>query len=1069
MRKALLALVILFSAGLGYSQPTFNIVEDTIYQGCDSTISLSLFADSLKSTTYTYDTLPYYFHTAGGTSINMNDDQVQGPFSVGFNVSWFCGNYGQFYICSNGWIGFQATATTFSPQSIPSTAAAVPKNAIMAVWRDWNPAVTGGPYITYQTIGTAPNRKLIVTWSSVPMYSCTSTQGTFQIVVHESSNIIHTNFQNMPTCLTWVNGDGVHGVHNPTGTYGLAVTGRNDTPFTTTYETTRFIPTSPIVWVAANGDTLGIGNEFPASLPESMYVYAYGLTCNNDSVMDSVYIHASCIELLMEGEDLECTGDSSGIVVAIDTSTETAPPYTIYWMDGAGDTIQISNSNDSIDSLINVPAGTYTAFLIDAAGQFATKEYTISEPDTLFNQGVITSSDVLCFGDSTGEVVFTDTNNYSAFSGWSGLFDFYWYDANGDTIDSTIGTTSASNTLSNLPAGQYDVLAKGCFYSVENITVDEPSVLTSSIINATPVSCPAGIVCDASAQAGASGGVQPYFFLWSSGEVTQIANQLCQDSNFVTVTDANGCTSESFVIIAVPDSITTTAYSDTMICITNPASLAAASTGGTPPFSYVWTENSLTGPVVSTSEFHTAFPDTTTQYFVYSIDANGCPGDTSEVLVKVRLPLTSIIDPVDTICPYDTIDITAEAFGGDTNYTYAWSSGTFGSTATVSPDEPMWYYLTVSDFCGTPSYKDSVFVQVGGYSSISSEIRAEDDSICVGENVYLIASGRGGFRGPKEYVFTWSEASMSGNPIQFVRPTSTKEYTVTISDLCLSEPGVAKKTIYVGSPYVPPFVASPSESCVGTDVTLTFGNYMNGYDYAWNFGDGETYPNALTDSVLHRYDAPGCYDVTLSVVSDFGCFATRTEECLIKILESPTANFLHSPENPSTLSPLIKFTDRSKKAKSISWYVNGDSLSLDSVFVHEFVDTGAYTISLIAVSKDGCIDTVQKTLLNRLDQTLYIPGSFTPNGDGLNDEFLVVGEGIGLTYFELKVFDRWGNLMFQSKNPAFGWDGKSSANGELVPSGAYPYTVRYSDKNGEIRKARGQVIISSTGTYRGLR
>ncbi|NQV53792.1 MAG: gliding motility-associated C-terminal domain-containing protein [Flavobacteriales bacterium] len=930
---------------------------------------------------YSVDSIPYNFYTAGGTSVSMSDDQILGPFSLGFSFDYFCNSYTSFYICSNGWVGFSSGQTsTWVVNPVPSTAANRPKNCVMAPWRDWNPAVGSGPYITYQTQGTAPYRRKVITWSSVPMFSCTTTYGTFQVVLYETTNVIDNNLSVVPTCTGWGNGDGVEALHNSNGTDAEIVLSRNDNAFTASTESWRY--SLPLLKWIYDGDTVGEGPSLEISPSngvypdECEYVYAILDSANGNIAIDSILLSPYCKIPIFTVEDVLCHGDTTGNIMVEDTNTSATYPMTFYWKNSAGDTIRSVIKNSQFDTLETVGVGTYFITIVDASG---------------------------------------------------------------------------------------------CYITSGSTTVDEPDLLVTYITNPTPVSCPGGLVCDASAQANVTGGVAGFFFQWSSGETTQIANQLCQDTNTVTVTDANGCLADTFVIIGVPDTIITTAYSDTMICITNPAALAAASIGGTPPFSYVWTENSLTGSVVSTGQFHTAFPDTTTQYFVYSVDANGCPGDTSEVLIKVRPPLTSIIDPVDTICPYDTIDITAEAFGGDSIYTYSWSSGNFGSVTTVSPDEPVWYYLTVSDACGSPSYKDSVFVQVGGYSSISSEIRVEDDSICVGENVYLIASGRGGFRGPAEYVFTWSEASMNGNPIQFVRPTSTKEYFVTISDLCLSEPGIAKKTIYVGEPYAPPFIASPAVSCTETDVTISFGNYMAGYDYSWNFGDGETYPNALTDSVIHRYEVPGCYDVTLSVVSDFGCFATRTEECLVKILESPFANFEHSPENPSSLSPLIKFTDRSKRAQSVAWYLNGDSLSLDSIFMHEFIDTGAYVVSLVAISKDGCIDTLEKTLINRLDQTLYIPGSFTPNGDGLNDVFRIVGEGIGLTYYEFKIFDRWGKEVFFSKNPDFGWDGKSSANGELVPSGAYPFTLRYSDKNGEIRKARGQVIVSSNGSYRGLR
>lgn len=982
MKKALVAL---FMVSVSFSLFGQNLIPANLISTPDTGFcppaTFDIYAAGSGGCEYTVDSIPYNFYTAGGTTVSMWDDQIQGPFNIGFSFDFYCNTYTQFYICSNGWLGFSGGQTaTWVVNTVPSTFANRPKNCVMAPWRDWNPGVGSGPYISYQTQGTAPFRRLVVTWNAVPMFSCTTTYGTFQVVLYETTNLIDNNLSNVPTCLGWGNGDGVQAIHNSNGTDAEIVLNRNDNAFTASNESWRYnLP--QIEWVY-DGDTVGEGPSLEISpsngvYPEECeYVYAILDSANGSIAIDSVLLSPYCKIPLFTVEDVLCHGDTTGNIIVEDTNTSATYPMTFYWMNSAGDTIQTVVKNSQFDTLETVGVGTYFITIVDASG---------------------------------------------------------------------------------------------CYITSGSTEVNEPDLLNTFIVNETPVSCPGGAVCDASAQANVTGGVAPYFFFWSSGETTQIATQLCQDTNTVTVTDFNGCTADTFVIIGVPDTIATTAYSDTMICITNPASLAAASTGGTPPFSYVWTEGALNGPVVGTNEFFTAYPDITTQYFVASLDANGCPGDTSEVLVKVRPPLISIIEPVDTICPYDTIDITVEAFGGDSIYTYSWSSGNFGATTTVSPDEPIWYYVTVSDACGTPSYKDSVFVQVGGYSAIDAEIRDEDDSICVGENVYLIASGRGGFKGPEEYVFNWSEANMNGNPIQFVRPTSTKEYTVTISDLCLSEPGIAKRTVYVGEPYAPPFVAAPTESCSGTDVIISIGNLKEGFNYTWNFGDGETYPNAQTDSVYHRYDDPGCYDVTLSTLSDFDCYATRTEQCLIKILDAPVASFINTPESPSTLSPFVKFEDKSLGAHTILWNMNGDTLSQESLFIHEFVDTGAYVVSLIAISKDGCPDTISKTILHRLDQTLYIPTSFTPNGDGLNDEFRIVGEGIGLEYYELRIFDRWGTQVFYSKNPEFGWNGKSSATGELVPSGAYPYSLRYSDKSGEIRTARGQIIVSSNGVYRGLR
>lgn len=1062
MKKFVLFVFTCLLGVAGLAQPTFNIPFDTLIQLCPPDSNLFyLFADSGNSTSYTYDTIPYHTESVGGTSINMSDDQVQGPFNIGFTFSFYCGQYTQFYICSNGWIGFSNGQTaTWVVQSIPSTANNTPKNCIMGPWRDWNPASGNGPYVTYQTVGTAPLRKLIVTWSAVPMYSCTSTFGTFQIVLHEASNIIHNNLTNVPVCFQWGGGDGTEGTHNAAGNAATAVNGRNDSQFTVTNQSIRFIPSSPITWTTFNGNTINIGNGIGASFNSSQWVYASGYTCNSTPTIDSVYVAVSCIQLKMDSVDVACTYDSTGTAVAVDTSAVTGGPYTFYWTDVNGDTVAIHNSPDSIDTLENVPAGYYTAFAFGSNGEFAVGTVTVNEPPVV--PGFTTQIPVLCNGDSTGKAIASDTNTYST-QNWNGTFDFWWSNTSGDTISSTLSSISNTDTVNGVSAGTYYVTIDGCLVQVDTVEVTEPPVLTASISNSTTISCPGVASCDGAAQSAGAGGVSPYSFLWTSNEMTQAASGLCAGMNIVTVTDFNQCTAMDTVIIGIPDSIVTQAFGDTLMCITNFAAINATSIGGTAPYSYVWTPFSLNDTAVSLNASDAVSPDTTTLYFVSSTDANGCSGDTASIIVKVRPPLGLELPHVDTICPYDTIPLTVSGLGGDSLYTFAWGTGSFGPTAFVSPNEPRWITVTVSDLCGTPTYTDSIFVQVGGYSPIEASVRVEDDSLCVGENVYLIASGRGGFRGPEEYRFEWSVGSWDGNPIQFATPLKTTDYLITITDLCLSEPGYDTLTVHVGSPSTPKVHALPTVACAFADVTLSIDSAHENYTYDWMLGDGDAAFNLQTNEIEHAYSEPGCYDVSLAVTTNFGCYSEQTFECLIQILEAATSSFTHDPLKATTLEPFIEFVDKSDNAETIQWLLNGDDFGDDSLFKHEFIDTGRYQIDLIAVSPDGCADTTTKWIENSVVTTIYIPGSFSPNGDGLNDEFKVVGEGIDLSDYEMEVFDRWGNTVFYSKNPDHGWDGKMIANGEYAPMGSYAYIVRYIDRYGEQKKLTGHVLISKSG------
>lgn len=241
-----------------------------------------------QTTDYLVTNIPYVAQTNNGTQIFMTDDSQQGPFSIGFNFCFYGQTYTQFYIGSNGWISFSTPqSTAFTSNSIPSTATAVPRNCIMGPWQDWHPGLGG--QIKYQTTGVAPCRKLTVSWSNMPMFSCTGNQGSFHIVIYESTNIIENYIQDKPACLTWQNGTAVQGIHNSVGTLAVTVPGRNSTQWIANNDAHRYTPNGPIVnpvltWYRiGNPNPIGTGttiNVTPSATGSSYTCRFVYPTCN---------------------------------------------------------------------------------------------------------------------------------------------------------------------------------------------------------------------------------------------------------------------------------------------------------------------------------------------------------------------------------------------------------------------------------------------------------------------------------------------------------------------------------------------------------------------------------------------------------------------------------------------------------------------------------------------------------------------------------------------------------------------------------------------------------------------
>lgn len=160
------------------------------------------------------------YNFTGGASLTGCDDCVQGPYNIGFSFNYFGNNYTQFYVSSNGWIGFSAGQTNgYTAQFLPNGGA--PKNAILADWEDLLPN-TGN--MNYYTTGAAPNRALVFNFNNVPHYGCRSNLHTFQIVLFETTNVIDVNFQSKPQC----GGNGATlGLTNSDGTKVVPVGGKN--------------------------------------------------------------------------------------------------------------------------------------------------------------------------------------------------------------------------------------------------------------------------------------------------------------------------------------------------------------------------------------------------------------------------------------------------------------------------------------------------------------------------------------------------------------------------------------------------------------------------------------------------------------------------------------------------------------------------------------------------------------------------------------------------------------------------------------------------------------------------
>lgn len=216
---------------------------------------------------YSVNSIPYSAEPDTGSSLLVNiDDSWSGVIPIGFNFCFFGTNYSQCLVGSNEVISFNiANANAFNTWAItaalPSAGTADMLNTIMAPWQDVDPSLTGT--IKCYNAGTAPYRRFVVTFSSIPMFQCNTSISTSQVVLYETSNAIEIQLLDKPLCATWNGGYAIEGIQDPAGTSAFVVSGRNyPTQWTATSDGYKFVPTCPPCGVATSmDDASGWANE----------------------------------------------------------------------------------------------------------------------------------------------------------------------------------------------------------------------------------------------------------------------------------------------------------------------------------------------------------------------------------------------------------------------------------------------------------------------------------------------------------------------------------------------------------------------------------------------------------------------------------------------------------------------------------------------------------------------------------------------------------------------------------------------------------------------------------------
>ncbi|MEQ1734337.1 MAG: gliding motility-associated C-terminal domain-containing protein, partial [Bacteroidia bacterium] len=234
--------------------------------------------------------------------------------------------------------------------------------------------------------------------------------------------------------------------------------------------------------------------------------------------------------------------------------------------------------------------------------------------------------------------------------------------------------------------------------------------------------------------------------------------------------------------------------------------------------------------------------------------------------------------------------------------------------------------------------------------------------------------------------------------------------------------------------------------------------------YTWYFGNGDSsivkdpfylYPSS-TDNLSK------IYTLQLKATSNFGCVTTETKTNYVEVYPQPIAGFLVTPITSMYSTHLIELFDKSSYSTNTTWtygvdYIaNNTSAPLYQTITYN--DSGTYIISQYITNSFGCKDTAKEVITIKKDYNIYIPNAFTPNDDGINDDF--VPKHFGITQYELTLFNRWGDQIAKvtevNKN---GWDGLDTRTSEKCKTDMYLWKLHYTTLTGSTGESNGKVTL----------
>jgi gliding motility-associated-like protein len=755
-------------------------------------------------------------------------------------------------------------------------------------------------------------------------------------------------------------------------------------------------------WTTANG-TIGSGQGSSSISGLTAGTYTLTVTTTNTAcpaAANTIITQPNGPTASSTATDVSCFGLKDGSATAIGSGG--SAPMSYSWSP--------VNSNSATAS--GLGTGTYTCTISDSKGCAVRVIDTVKQPPLLSVKAVGTNP--TCHNVCNGGLISVPTGGTSAYTySWS--------------------SNCMQASCANVCPGKYTITltdAHHC-HATDTITITQPPGMVMTF-GFKPTHCGKA---DGSDTVHVSGGTPGYTYTWIPlGGTANVATGIPAGTYTVIVKDSHGCLDTSSNTVTNLPGITIKIDSTRNVtCFGGSDGMAAATaSGGFPAYTYSW-NNGQTAPKATGLSAGA--------YTCTVVDSAGCRNN---VITSIFQPPLLVLTPKpSTICIGNCTDLVSQAVGGTPVYTYSWTLNGSPTPTHVCPAVSTAYVGIVTDAHGCLATAP-VIITVNPPLEVTA---SGGKPICPGGSAQLNADGHGGNNGP--YTYTWippSGLSSSTIPNPVATPTVTTIYTVIIADNCGTPTDSSMTTVTVFPAPVLNLTYKDSVICGPDCFKFTATSTTGCASATWTFGDG-TKTNGC-NSAKHCYNKAGPYTVTYTILDGNGCPGTVSVIDTANLLPIPVAEFSYTPNPASILAPTITFTDQSS-GPPVTWdwhFGNpGDSSTMIQNPVFTYTDTGCYTVTLLVSAADGCTSQVSHPVCIQPYFTFYAPNTFTPNGDGKNDIWMPYGIGIDPNNYDLIMFDRWGNLMFETHVWGEGWDGRANHGAEIAQIDTYVWKVVLKD------------------------